>query len=198
MTTQKSHWLTAGLLMMIAVCWGQVGYIYAKAQLAQYLISAAWQQSVLAQTPVKPWGWADTYPVAKLTINQSEPLYVLAGASNRNLAFGPVLLNANLDELSQVDNTQAFNVGIAAHRDTHFALLELVEYGDSLRLDTGKESLNFVVDDLLIVDEKYLSVLDVDDKQVITLITCYPFNALSSTTPLRYVVRGRLVDKSVS
>jgi sortase A len=184
--------------MIIAFCWGQAGYIVAKAQLAQYLISDAWQQGVLSQTPVKPWGWADTYPVAKLTINQSEPLYVLAGASNRNLAFGPVLLNANLEELSQVDNTQAFNVSIAAHRDTHFALLELVEYGDSLRLDTGKESLSFVVDDLLIVDEKYLSVLDVDDKQVITLITCYPFDALSSTTPLRYVVRGRLVEKSVS
>jgi sortase A len=197
-TRFHTRWLTTGFLILIAVCWGQAGYIVAKAELAQYLISDAWQQSVLSQTPVKPWGWADTYPVAKLTINQSEPLYVLAGASNRNLAFGPVLLNANLDELSQVDNTQAFNVSIAAHRDTHFALLELVEYGDSLRLDTGKESLSFVVDDLLIVDEKYLSILDVDDKQVITLITCYPFDALSSTTPLRYVVRGRLVEKSVS
>lgn len=198
MTRFHTRWLTTGFLILIAVCWGQAGYIVAKAELAQYLISDAWQQSVLSQTPVKPWGWADTYPVAKLTINQSEPLYVLAGASNRNLAFGPVLLNANLDELSQVDNTQAFNVSIAAHRDTHFALLELVEYGDSLRLDTGKESLSFVVDDLLIVDEKHVSVLDVDNKQVITLITCYPFDALSSTTPLRYVVRGRLVEKSVS
>ena len=194
----KGHWLTAGLFFIIAVCWGQAGYIYAKAQLAQYLISDAWQQSIVSGMPVRPWDWADTYPVAKLSINQAQPLYVLAGASNRNLAFGPVLLNANLDAVDD-DNTthanksRAFNIAIAAHRDTHFALLQDIEYGDAISLDTGKGLLNFVVDDLLIVDAKYLSVLDVDDKQVITLITCYPFDALSSTTPLRYVVRGRKI-----
>ncbi|MDG2099795.1 MAG: class GN sortase [Glaciecola sp.] len=198
----KTYWLTAGLLIIITVCWGQAGYIYAKAQLAQYLISDAWQQSIISGMPVRPWDWADTYPVAKLSINQAQPLYVLAGASNRNLAFGPVLLNADLDDIDygnadNADKAQAFNISIAAHRDTHFALLQDIEYGDSISLDTGKESVNFVVDEMVIVDEKYLSVLDVNDKQVITLITCYPFDALSSATPLRYVVRGRLVEKSV-
>lgn len=198
----KTHWLTAGLLMIIAVSWGQAGYIYAKAQLAQYLISDAWQQSIVSGMPVRPWDWADTHPVAKLSINQAQILYVLAGASNRNLAFGPVLLNADLDDVDtgnaeHAGQLKAFNIAIAAHRDTHFALLQDIEYGDVISLDTGKELLNFVVDEMLIVDEKHLSVLDVDDKQVITLITCYPFDALSSATPLRYVVQGRMVAKSV-
>ena len=204
MTTPKlkMHWLTTVLLIFIAVCWGQAGFIYAKAQLAQYLISDAWQQSIVSGMPVRPWDWADTYPVATLSINEAQPLYVLAGASNRNLAFGPVLLNADLDDIDygnadHADKSKAFNIAIAAHRDTHFALLQHIEYGDPIILDTGKNSLNFVVDEMAIVDEKYLSVLDVDDKQVITLITCYPFDALSSATPLRYVVRGRMVAKSV-
>lgn len=193
----NTHWMTAGLLIIIVACWGQAGYIYAKAQLAQYLISDAWEQSIVLSKPVRPWDWADTHPVAKLTIKQAQPLFVLAGASNRNLAFGPVLLNADLDDVDDVnaEQSQAFNISIAAHRDTHFAVLEELEYGDSIALDTGKVSVNFVVDEMMIVDEKDLSILDGQDRQVITLITCYPFDALSSATPLRYVVQGRLVEK---
>jgi sortase A len=201
MTTPKlkMHWQTAVLLIFIAVCWGQAGFIYAKAQLAQYLISDAWQQSIVSGIPVRPWDWADTYPVATLSINEAQPLYVLAGASNRNLAFGPVLLNADLNDVDYAhpDEYKAFNISIAAHRDTHFSALQHIEYGDPIILDTGKNSVTFIVDEMAIVDEKHLSVLDVDDKQVITLITCYPFDALSSATPLRYVVRGRMVAKSV-
>lgn len=182
--------MTAGLLLLISVCWGQAGYIYAKAILAQYLISDAWELSVMTSTPVKPWRWADTYPVAKLTIKQTDPLYLLAGASNRNLAFGPVLMNANVQS---VERKQPFNIAIAAHRDTHFAVLEDINYGDPIILDIGTKQIEFIVDEIVIVDEKNLGIIDSDDGQVITLITCYPFNALSSATPLRYVVQGSVV-----
>lgn len=182
--------ITAGLLLLISVCWGQAGYIYAKAILAQYLISDAWELSVMTSTPVKPWRWADTYPVAKLTIKQTDSLYVLAGASNRNLAFGPVLMNANVQS---VERKQPFNIAIAAHRDTHFAVLEDINYGDPIILDIGTKQIEFIVDEIVIVDKKNLGIIDSNDGQVITLITCYPFNALSSATPLRYVVQGSVV-----
>lgn len=182
--------MTAGLLLLVSVCWGQAGYIYAKAIFAQYLITDAWELSVMTSTPVKPWRWADTYPVAKLMIKQTDPLYVLAGASNRNLAFGPVLMNANVQS---VERKQPFNIAIAGHRDTHFAVLEDINYGDPIILDIGTKQIGFIVDEIVIVDEKNLGIIDSDDGQVITLITCYPFDALSSATPLRYVVQGSVV-----
>ena len=69
---------------------GQASYIHAKAWLAQYLIRAAWERSLATGTTVKPWSWADTWPVARLVApRQDADLYVLAGDSGRSLAFGP-------------------------------------------------------------------------------------------------------------
>ncbi|MFK8018543.1 MAG: hypothetical protein AB8B86_02135, partial [Pseudomonadales bacterium] len=78
-------------------------YIHAKANLAQWLIGNAWQKSHsengqvsvaknygVTQQAVKPWPWADTWPVARLQYNKGQQdLYILAGAQGNSLAFGP-------------------------------------------------------------------------------------------------------------
>lgn len=48
---------------------GAAGLIKAKAWLAPVLIERAWAQSLgLGGMPVKPWPWADTWPVARLRV----------------------------------------------------------------------------------------------------------------------------------
>ena len=81
--------IAAGLLLAFGL-WhlGQAGYIAAKAELAQYLMQRSWQQTLAGARAVKPWPWADTWPVARLTAADVD-LFVLAGADGRALAFGP-------------------------------------------------------------------------------------------------------------
>ena len=63
-----------------------------KAQLSQLLIRHAWHESTYSGEYVKPWSWADTYPVMRLQApSQEEDLIVLAGDTGNVLAFGPGL-----------------------------------------------------------------------------------------------------------
>ena len=65
--------------------------IYLKAELAQYLLlEKAWTRTLQGENQVKPWPWADTWPVARLQLPKyGIDLIVLSGASGRTLAFGP-------------------------------------------------------------------------------------------------------------
>ncbi len=74
------------------VCVGEAAWIHAKAALAQALIGAAWRRELAGSARTQPWPWADTRPLARLTLREgrdAEELMVLEGASGRNLAFGP-------------------------------------------------------------------------------------------------------------
>ena len=65
-------------------------YIHAKAMLAQELLEYAWKQTQQGESRATPWPWADTWPVARLSVpSQNISLIVLAGDSGRTLAFGP-------------------------------------------------------------------------------------------------------------
>ena len=65
-------------------------WIPAKAALAQALLEAAWQRTTEMGERVRPWPWADTWPVARLTVPRLNTSWiVLSGSSGRTLAFGP-------------------------------------------------------------------------------------------------------------
>lgn len=159
-------------------------YIPAKAALAQALLDRAWAASADEHRAVRPWPWADTWPIARLVLPQrSRPLTVLAGASGRNLAFGPAL----------VDGTAALGTNgvsvIAGHRDTHFRALQSLARGDRLSIELPDGSRQtYEVAALEIVDAERAAVPLDADKPVLMLVTCYPFDALVPGGPLRYVV----------
>src|SRR5690349_24074944 len=47
---------------------GQGVWIHAKALLAQVLLERAFAASLASGAPVKPWSWADTWPVARIEV----------------------------------------------------------------------------------------------------------------------------------
>jgi sortase A len=59
----KVIWLV-GLIGLASFVYG--AYIPIKAELAQYLIHRAWDESIDTGTQIKPWGWADMHPVLRL------------------------------------------------------------------------------------------------------------------------------------
>jgi len=159
-------------------------YMHAKAQVAQWLLHAAWSESRETGAPVRPWPWADTHPVARLVAPaQDADVLVLAGASGRTLAFGP----GHLDGSALPGD--AGNAVITAHRDTHFRFLRAVSPGDELvveRADGGMR--HFRIRGAYVADYRELRLARDTAVPTLTLVTCYPFDAVSPGGPLRYVV----------
>ena len=175
------------LLLVLAGCQqlAAAGLIKAKAWLAPILIEQAWEKS-LAQggAPVKPWPWADTWPVARLRAPElGLERLVLAGDSGNALAFGPGHANAS----AQL-GTEGLAV-IGGHRDTHFAFLRHLSRGASLELQLPDGSWrNYLVETRDVVDASAHSLSPQAGDERLLLVTCYPFDALQANGPLRYVV----------
>lgn len=88
---------------------------------------------------------------------------------------------------------QAGNVGIAGHRDGFFRGLKDIQPGDALELITGKASMRYLVDEILIVSPEDVSVLRPRKKDSLTLVTCYPFYFVGSA-PKRFIVHASVAD----
>ena len=163
---------------------GSGAYLYGKAQVGQWLLHRAWSRTQASGKRTPPWPWADTQPQARLLAPaQHADLLVLAGASGRTLAWGP----AHLDNSAPVG--AAGNAVVSGHRDTHFRFLAHVAIGDSLVVERADGSrIVYRVSDVAIVDARALAIPRDTERPTLTLITCYPFDALVPGGPLRYVV----------
>ncbi|HEX2114190.1 MAG TPA: class GN sortase [Alphaproteobacteria bacterium] len=159
-------------------------YIHAKAILAQHLLDHAWQRTLGGTTRAKPWPWADTWPVARLTARGLDGwVYVLADASGRSLSFGPGVVAG-----TPVPGEPGNSV-IAGHRDTHFRFLQVLAADDRVTLETTDGiSRAYRIVDKRIVDTRHAQAVQPSDEPMLTLVTCYPFAAINPGGPLRYVV----------
>jgi len=176
--------LIGSLAVAGALCSARGAWMYAKAQLAQVLLERAWARTLHGERDVKPWGWADTWPVARIEFPRQQKSYiVLDGASGRTMAFGP----GHVDGTAMPD--RAGNCVISAHRDTQFAVLRDVEAGDPIVLQTRDgRSVRYRVLEHRIVDKNDTSLLEPSRGRILTLITCFPFDAIRPGGRLRYVV----------
>jgi sortase A len=168
---------------------GQGAYIPAKAWFAQELMQRAWVRASEDNDRQVPWPWADTWPVARLSARSGEvDLIVLAGGSGRTLAFGPGHLSA-----SSLPGETGNSV-IAGHRDTHFNFLRELEIGESLFIEriSGRKHLYKVVG-IDVVDSRRGSLVLDTDAAMLSLVTCYPFDAEEAGGPLRFVVTAKRV-----
>jgi sortase A len=190
-------WLARRPLRIVVACllcfgfWqlGQGSYIPAKAWFAQELMHRAWLRAVSDGDRHAPWPWADTWPVARLSAKSGDVnLIVLAGGSGRTLAFGPGHLSA-----SSLPGEMGNSV-IAGHRDTHFNFLRDVEIGETLVIENadGQKHL-FKVTGIDVVDSRRGSLLLDTDAAMLSLVTCYPFDAREACGPMRYVVTAKKV-----
>ena len=189
--SKRGRLLVACLLGFGFLSLGQGAYIPVKAWLAQELMLKAWSRMQSGESRVTPWPWADTWPIARLTAKAGNvDLIVLAGGSGRTLAFGPGHLGASAMP-GEVGNTV-----IAGHRDTHFQFLKNVQAGEVLKLESGRGlEHTYEVVGVDIVDSRKASLSLDTDSAMLTLVTCYPFDAIDVGGPLRYVVTARMTEE---
>lgn len=176
--------ISALLLVFTLWQWGSAGWILAKAQLAQWLIASAWAETLVQpQAQIKPWPWADTWPVARLQFPAHQvDLYVLAGAQGNSLAFGP---GQHLDTAQPGAGMSV----IGGHRDTHFRFLKGVVPGDSLQVQTiSGEWFHYRVARIEVVDIHRQPLFIEPDSDALVLVTCYPFDAIRPNGPQRLLV----------
>jgi sortase A len=175
------------LLLLVVVLTGGIlvlksGVIYGKAQLAQYLLWQAWQVNQLGQqSQQKAWFYADGYPVAQLTIEQTKQTFVVLNeASNRNLAFAPGIWH-------HASN----NTIIAAHNDTHFRFISEAKVGQKIRYlaQTATEQ-SYQIEAIIEVDYRDTDWLFKLADHLI-LITCKHRSKLDTAPTTRQVIIAR-------
>ena len=152
-------------------------WIPMKAQLAYGLMDRAYEQSIIEQTPAKPWPWADFAVFGKLSIEE-DLIHVLDRATGQSMAFG-----AGRHEEYGPDGPLV----ISGHRDTHFSVLQAVQIGQELLFHTMDTTETYRVTDTRIYDLREGVLLPPAGNQMM-LITCWPFDGIDPDTPKRYLV----------
>jgi sortase A len=194
--TRLARWCSAaGMAAVVALALGgltliaQGFYIHAKAMLAQILLERAFAQALSTGTPVKPWSWADTWPVARVVVPRlGKSAIVLAGSSGQALAFGPGQLERT-PEIGE-EGTAIY----AAHRDTHFAFLADVRVGDHVEVTRRDGKVfRFRVTGASVVRFDHSGIDPYSSGRRLVLSTCWPLNARTQG-PLRFVVNAELIE----
>ncbi|MEX1032634.1 MAG: class GN sortase [Cellvibrionaceae bacterium] len=168
---------SAALIVVLVGSSSQAIYLSGKAWLAQRLLYAAWRESETINTPRRPWPWADIHPVGLLQIPAlGIEQVVLNDHSGESLAFGPGMAEAN------------GTIMLAGHRDSHFAFLQELAVGDHINFQrSGEPTRVFRVNSTQVLDTRRQEQIIATD-EVLLLVTCFPFDALTAGGPLRYVV----------
>ena len=171
-----------------SVLFGQGLYIHAKALLAQVLLERAFTESIATGQEIKPWPWADTWPVARIEVKRLKAsAIVLSGSSGQALAFGP----------GHVERTASPGergvVVYSAHRDTHFRFLRDVAIGDEIDV-TGNDGKRFRyrADAASVVRFDSSGIDPLTRGHELVLSTCWPFDALTSG-PERYILHATMI-----
>ncbi len=86
------------------------------------------------------------------------------------------------------------NVGLSAHRDTFFRPLRNIKKGDEINLRHPEADFRYQVVSTKVVSPNDVAVLEPDGREILTLVTCYPFYFIGPA-PSRFIVRAERVDQ---
>jgi sortase A len=165
-------------------------YIHAKAQLAQVLLERAFDETVATGKAIKPWSWADTWPVARIEVKRiGARAVVLHGSSGQALAFGPGHLETTVEPGER---------GVAvysAHRDTHFRFVKDIAIGDAIAVTRSDgRTFSYRATEASVVRFDASGIDPATDAYELVLSTCWPFDSVTPG-PLRYVLHAKMEDQ---
>ncbi len=170
---------------------GQDSVVSARAWLAQSLLHTAWVRALESGEQVRPWPWANTWPLARLSVpHLNVEQIVLARAADEDMsAFA--LGHSNSSVLPGELGNSVLN---AHHRKTFISFLKKLKQGDTLVLESPRNGRwHYQVSAIYIVDKTDTHLVEPSLNRRLTLISCYP----SSKTEdgLRYVVIAEEIER---
>ena len=166
---------------------GQGLWIPLKAAVAQVLLERAFAEAVVTGAPAKPWPWADTRAVARVSVPRlGQSAVVLSGASGEALAFGPGWLHGTAEP------GRPGVAVFAAHRDTHFRFLGGVQPGDLIVVQRADgASASFRAGAGRVARWNASGIDGLGGRPRLALVTCWPLDA-KRRGPWRYILEAEL------
>ena len=184
----------ASILLIVFLLLAGGGYfayeglkIELKARVAQILLQYAWHKTLTTGKNYQPWPSFDGTSIMLLEIpNHNVSQIVLKGnLSGQSLAFGP-----SFHEESFLPHEQKVTI-ISSHRDSHGVYIKKLKLGEEIRLqDQDKNWYSYTIDEFFIINVQEEQIAMENDSQRLLLVTCFPFDAIRSGTPYRYVVNA--------
>jgi sortase A len=164
--------------------------VSAQAWLAQNLLHTAWVRTQAAGHHVKPWPWADTWPLARLSVphlDVAEIVLTHAGEGMSAFALG----HSNSSVLPGELGNSVLNIH---HQETFISFLKKLKQGDQLVLESlGSGRWHYQVSAIYIVEQTDIHLVEPSLNRRLTLIGCYSSNDVEKG--LRYVVIAEEVQR---
>jgi len=189
MATSKSYLRWGSLVVGIIIGMGlwqvtpaQTTYLHA--WLTNGLLHTAWVRMQNSGEQVKPWPWAETWPIARLVMpaNSIEKM-VLADASKNSLPFTLGHLNS-----SAIPGEQGNSI-LTVHRESYLDFLSTLKPGDTLLLESLRNGhWRYTVAGIYVVEKDDIRILEPTMNRRLTFVSCYPCTKLNDANALRYVV----------
>lgn len=181
--------LAAAFAIAGLVTFGQGAWIPVKAAVAQVLLERAFTETVARGVPARPWPWADTWPVARVSVPRlGASAVVLSGGSGEALAFGPGWLRGTAEP------GRPGVAVFAAHRDTHFRFLGEVQPGDLIVVTRADGTgVSFRAGAGRVARWNASGIDGLGGRPRLALVTCWPLDA-KRRGPWRYIVEAELAQ----
>jgi sortase A len=188
------HWTQRVLFGVAILMLGYTGFVLVDRWIFERRETAALARFVptepasgpVVPTTIGPNGLIGRMEVSRLDVS----VVVVEGTSNKSLrrAVGHIAGTALPG--------QPGNVGIAGHRDTFFRPLRNIHRDDVITLTTSNGEYRYRVVSTKVVSPDNVAVLDSDQNEVLTLVTCYPFYFVGPA-PDRFIVRAARMPTSL-
>ncbi len=157
---------------------------------AHNLLHMAWLRTKASGQPVKPWPWANTWPIARISAPDLDIEEIILTQAGEGLSVFALGHSTNTVFPGEVGNS-VLNI---YHRDTFVGFLKKLRKGDELVLESlGSGRWHYHVSGIYIVDKRNTHWIAPNFKQRrLTLIGCYSCNINKG---LRYVVTAVAIER---
>lgn len=180
-------------IAMSVIAWqfSQGNDVYVQAWVAQSLLHTAWVRTQASGHQVKPWPWANTWPLARLSVPRLKVEKIILSHANGGMsAFA--LGHSDSSVLPGELGNSVLNV---MHREIYFGFLKALKPGDVLVLESLRSGRwHYQVSAIYIVDKADTYLVEPSLNRRLTLVSSYPYTDKDNQ---RYVVVAEEVERVV-
>jgi LPXTG-site transpeptidase (sortase) family protein len=182
------RWISLGAS---AVCFSWAGWFWLDERVHQAAAEELFRASSIPASVALPASAAPAAPVRRAPVAKLEiPRLGVSGYVEEGFDAATLRRAIGLSPSSAKPGGRG-NVVLAAHRDTFFAGLRDARVGDIVHLEApGGKTIHYRISKVFVVDPSESWVMRASPgRDVLTLITCYPFQFVGSA-PSRLVVQA--------
>ncbi len=160
-----------------------------RAWIANNLLHTAWVRTQSSGRQVEPWPWANTLPLARLSLPKLDLERIVLSITNDGMSAFALGHSKNSVLPGEFGNS-VLNI---VHRNTLLNFVKILKLGDILVLESLHSGRwHYQVSAIYIVGKTETNLVEPSLNRRLTLVSCYPCN---NTDTQRYVVIAEEVER---